>query len=906
MGAGRALGRAAGWLGLAITIAFLALAAVLAVLQTRWGGESLRRFVVPRIDEEIRGTIEVGSLRLEGARIVLRDIVLRDPEGELVVRVDRLAADLKLRTLLGRRLEVRRLVIERPLVWLRQDARGVNISRALALREPAVRPGPPEEPSRWRLRLHELDLSDGVFDYVIQIGERTPTLFSVDSIEARGSGSYELGQKAFAFELDLEGEGRASTPGRVKIEGHARGRGRFERGQARIRIGELVALEAHLEGPKHLNIDLKRLVVTPLLGANILPGWPLVVPVETQGVLTLRTTAVKFDLRTRVADGPGWATLEGSIAYDGRSSPDGLRIVARSVDPRQLLGDGPFLPLSLDLSIQPGPLTPDHLTAALALRAPQVRYRGQVFGPILVTGRMVRGVVEQLVAQATVQGAHLDLRGEGSFADVKLEGRLVISSLAAVGGVLEAVRAGAPRLAGRGSLSFSIAGAPREGLHAFAVTLAGQFPRLRAGDLSLRGLRLTLRLPAAQARSARTFVLSARLRAPHALSLDVRGLRTDPPRPEAPLALRLQRVALTYPGVVRGTRVSWRARGQATVAIGSEQLVIEDLVLVSGPQRVALDLVRRGPTLRGALTLSRFRLVSLPAAARGTLGQTRGIVHGQIRIAGSTRSPVLRATLRLQQGRILGLRNLTVDLAARYARRRAEGRFSARAPQVSLEGTFDMPAAWPPPAAAPLSLSARIARLPLGPLLERNHRAVTGQGVLEARVDLAGTAGEPILDLWAEGRDLQIVTRRLPRKGPDRPGAGGAARAFAGWGTVRLRYAEEVGRATMVLRSRDRGFLHVEGQMDIDLSLVRLARAPGKLDLRSRPIKGRVQVQGFDTSWLADLLEGVRIVRGRLSGNVSVTGTLAEPQVEGTIRWENGRVQVSTPDLKPGPPSQGD
>ncbi|MBC8134019.1 MAG: hypothetical protein H7X95_13630, partial [Deltaproteobacteria bacterium] len=69
--------------GLAMAVALM-VGGALSLARTAWGAERLRQFALPRVNAAIAGQVDVQSFRFFGDRIVLNELVLRDPEGDVV------------------------------------------------------------------------------------------------------------------------------------------------------------------------------------------------------------------------------------------------------------------------------------------------------------------------------------------------------------------------------------------------------------------------------------------------------------------------------------------------------------------------------------------------------------------------------------------------------------------------------------------------------------------------------------------------------------------------------------------------------------------------------------------------------------------------------------------------------
>ena len=110
----RKLGRVLGWM----VISLLGLALLAALVLVLWarsesGRRSLLARVLPDVQERLDGTVRIGALEGDLTRtLVLRDVEVRDADGEVAVRIDRLSATYDLLGLLGHKLTVEDLVVE--------------------------------------------------------------------------------------------------------------------------------------------------------------------------------------------------------------------------------------------------------------------------------------------------------------------------------------------------------------------------------------------------------------------------------------------------------------------------------------------------------------------------------------------------------------------------------------------------------------------------------------------------------------------------------------------------------------------------------------------------------------------------------------------------------------------------
>ncbi|MCI0574357.1 MAG: hypothetical protein L0Y66_26800, partial [Myxococcaceae bacterium] len=99
------------------------------------GEARLLGLVQKSANEALAGHVAAQQLELGLDGLSLRDVELRDPDGEVVARAERIEARVSLPSLLWRRVLVRELHLVAPELLLVQDDRGFNLSRAVAARE---------------------------------------------------------------------------------------------------------------------------------------------------------------------------------------------------------------------------------------------------------------------------------------------------------------------------------------------------------------------------------------------------------------------------------------------------------------------------------------------------------------------------------------------------------------------------------------------------------------------------------------------------------------------------------------------------------------------------------------------------------------------------------------------------
>jgi translocation and assembly module TamB len=201
-------------LAAAVTLVALAAAALLVgggwgFLQTRWGGQAVRHFALPAVNRQIAGRLELARFGFGGDRLTLEGLVLRDPAGSVVARVERLEVGFSRLALLHRHVDLTRLAVVRPELWLVQDADGSsNLARALAPRAPAAaepKPSAASSPGERGLivDLRRLGLEGGDID-VRALGDGSTRHVQVSALAIAGSAHFESGpQRAARATIDL-------------------------------------------------------------------------------------------------------------------------------------------------------------------------------------------------------------------------------------------------------------------------------------------------------------------------------------------------------------------------------------------------------------------------------------------------------------------------------------------------------------------------------------------------------------------------------------------------------------------------------------------------------------------------------------------------------------------------------
>ncbi len=204
-----------------LTIALLAIGGLWTFAQTDRGGEIIRRIAVEKVDAQIAGQLAVERLRFGGDRLTLDGVVLRDPEGAEVARVDGIDLTFSPWALLRRHVDLRRLEIRRPelrLVLGQRASDASNLARALAPAQPS-KAQPPEASAQSGggpnivVDLRALAVSGGTFS----VRSSAPEVH-VGAIALEGSAHYDGRAQGLQTDLRLTTEaGRVDAQGAIDL-----------------------------------------------------------------------------------------------------------------------------------------------------------------------------------------------------------------------------------------------------------------------------------------------------------------------------------------------------------------------------------------------------------------------------------------------------------------------------------------------------------------------------------------------------------------------------------------------------------------------------------------------------------------------------------------------------------------
>lgn len=309
--------------------------ATMIALKTDWGGELLCKQVVKRANAEIAGRLDVGRLSFGGDHVVVWDVSLRDPDGEVVAHVARAEVRVAPIRLFRKEFRVTALTVDKPTLALLADGRGLNVTRATEARRPS--PPKPPEPKRaktadegWVFVLDRFDVTDGD---VHLVAEPRGVRLQLAQLRLFVAARYALGNDAFNVTLRLTGQGVAGSAAAVGVDVDAEGRlGEAVRFRIDSRAGSAVAQAHGRLDPRHRQSNEGQLKI--MLPRARLAGheWgPVRVDVRAHaGVLQAMNLLVAIPGVQLTAE--GGATRDNQVAIKGRLALADFSVTAHAIE----------------------------------------------------------------------------------------------------------------------------------------------------------------------------------------------------------------------------------------------------------------------------------------------------------------------------------------------------------------------------------------------------------------------------------------------------------------------------------------------------------------------------------------------------------------------------------------------
>ena len=216
-----------------------------------------------------------------------------------MARVQRVFVALSPTALLDDHVDLREVRLEQPRLALEQDARGLNLARAIAPREPPPEPveevAESVEPSPLKVSVRKLVWSGA--RSASGIGAGRPPPVALEGLNSEGTAALDVGRQAIDARLTLNG--RTTAPLRAPLSLALQAKAAEARGDGRVtlELGDTrVALVGRAQDARHADLTIDQIRVAPALVRAFVPSYPVIVPAELAGRASLRGDQVTADL----------------------------------------------------------------------------------------------------------------------------------------------------------------------------------------------------------------------------------------------------------------------------------------------------------------------------------------------------------------------------------------------------------------------------------------------------------------------------------------------------------------------------------------------------------------------------------------------------------------------------------
>lgn len=889
----------AAWIAAALLLLLaLVFLGSLVFVNTETGEGWIRGQAVGQLEKSIEGRAEVESLDVQGRELVLRNLKLHDPEGELVAEIAEVRLELEPGAAVRRRLQIRTATVRAPRLYLKSDERGFNLTRAIALRSrrQQEREAPDASPSRYSFRLLQLTVEDGFLEFIRE-GEDEDRRVRLEGLTGTGEATYDGPARALVSRLALHADAAEPLEGKVSLGASFEMERESMTGALTLRAPGLEAeAKANRRSGESAQVEVKALRLEPETGRAVFPSYPLKVPAALSGTASVEGSSIQAEL----SGGAGKARVElkGSLDLQRRWS-DGLTLTAREVDLSELVENGPRSSLRLTLNARGGGRSLETLTGEASLSVPPSQISGETLGPVELQASAEGGALKLPVLRAVLPGVQLRASGEGTRGQIALSGELKATDLGALAKTLGRMGLGAPlELGGRGALRFDVVGPLRRP----GLSARGTFPALRYGTTSLKDLRLTADVEdVTRPLTAEASLQATELRAggrqlrhllatvatdgretqadlrftpvlrgaeTGALALHVAGRVDDDAR-----GLLLRELALKYP------EAEWSLQRPARLAF-RDGVAAEPIALRSGSQSVTFGGTLAGGTFSGSADLELIDLKLLPAALVDPSLNLAGMLSAQLEARGTMRRPEVEARLELNGGRYKDYSSLGLSLDGRYVQDRARGTLRATSPVARVSARFD----------TPVQGLVRKRREPVDVLVEVEEQSIEGAlaaagrtervtGRVRARVSVTGTADDPAARLTVAARDVQPLD--FPQLKLQQPNLDLTVESGAdGTLSARLDAEAQGSTAQAVVRTPFR-------------VAELISRPPDRAQLLATSMEADVHARELPLEILEAL--GLKGVQGRLDLQAEVRGTPRAPTVTARLEGRGVRVRDAPP-----------
>ena len=845
------------------------------------GQAFVRAKVVEAAKGAIAGTVEFGGLDLVDGHLVLTDLSLSTPEGELVASIQRVELDVDLLAAVRKDFHISRARVVKPHLVLVQDERGLNLLRAIASKQAASA----SEPSTaLKLSLEGVELVDG--DVSWTDGTRAVRL---EQLSATAKAEVTTQPLTVVSSLELRATGVDPVKGPVTLTASTSSPAPDSlHVVADLRFADEV-VKGSFDWPA-LSTELDEVRVSPALVKALSGSDALLQTVVLRGKASMTGAALK------ATGGTAKLSIDGAWDLDAMTVST-LDLHAEDVDLSEWLAGASASRLSAKVSGTAQNLTLEKLTGAVAGEVTWKTPAGVKLAEadVELSAKNGQVSVKQLLAQ--VPGAAVSLSGKASLTSLGLAGTLDATDLSKLPSTVKAFTGVViPPLSGKGALAVQVSGPTRRP----KVAVQGQLEDLRIASVSAKTLvvdavvpDVTHPLDADGTLTATKLVLGTQTfdevhatLATHGRELDI--ALTTKGLGDAGLTLHgtldADNEGLAIAALQLDTGVDrWLLEHPTHVGWG-RVVRVEPVALSSGQQGLRLEGTLRGEKLSAELHASQVDLSRLPKVLVPADLGLAGVVTLDGTVDGPLKQPNVVAKAQVRGGAVKGVTQLEGGVDGRFIDGRVTGTAQVSSSLGAIDANFDVPVFGVRDQTSDgLHLEADVRDVSLEAV--QSWRAVTWPvtGTLGAHVLVKGPANDPSVSVTVRSEALTLTRT-------------GALQQNLVLKPVEVSVASnDAGALTATLSASTLGAV-VTSTLATPLTVPGLrATLPTVDTLKVMKVTLDLSVAGLALETLKTLgLENVDDVTGKASLTAKLRGSFDDPTGQVTLRFE----KVNAPPLE--------
>lgn len=735
------------WVLLAlIGIPVVLVGAALIFIQTGAGSALIKKQALSILGNTLQGKLDFDDVQLSGGHVVLTNAKLFTPEGELVASIEKVDLWVDLPALTRKTVKVTSVTISTPKVMLKSDERGLNLLRALAVKNPKPDDGK-STPVTWTIDIDALKLTDGFFDFELPDRRITAGALAIDGETKINLSPFGMGG-AVSLTADVTSPlekklvlkttaSAASGPQTYDFDltlGKTLARGKLEIDPLAVTLAELVA------DPEELNA--------------FIPGWPIKPAIIAKGTASL--SQANLDVRA------GKAALLVAGKYDiEKSSAEDLSVKATGVDLKELLGAELTSNISATVTGAIADWRPDTLTGNVDVDAAWDA-KGNRLASVNAKARATQGTLSFDPLTVISPGIEVRASGTASLKQADLEANVNATDLSKLGVTLKRfANIDVGGLGGSGSLHASLHGP----IPHLTAKITGTMQRLSIATVRATSIDLDSDIPdILKPLETDTLIHAKQLAigdrafdevtldfysAGRKLDLDLstKGLgdlkvnligRID----DDSMGADVDQMHITWTGS------AWELESPFSAKWRDGRIEVFPFAIHEGASRIAGQLLMVNNTIDAEAHVVGFDLTKLPNSLISPEWKLGGIIDAvDAKVTGRTSNPEIQAKVALRDATAFGITNINAAVDASYIDSRAKGSLKVTSGVGAIDGTFDVPVL----AVLQQKPGATTARITLS-----NIDTATLEQQLDVKLPVKGTA-TGLIEVSGDARAPQLV-----------------------------------------------------------------------------------------------------------------------------------------------------